>query len=72
MATALEKPYFVTQESKKHLERFNFDTTLNQIKQSNKGKHPPENTKAKDQRKMLTMGMNIHFWCIIEWLLSTH
>lgn len=53
MAMALEKAGFVTQESENHLERFNSDTALNQIKQSNMGKRPPEKTEAIDQRKML-------------------
>ncbi len=47
------KKAVVTQECGNHQERFNFDTTLNQIKQSNKGKRPPEKTEAMDQRKML-------------------
>lgn len=51
MAIALEKPGFVTQESGHDLERFNFDTTLNQIKQSHKGKRPPEQTEAIDQKE---------------------
>ena len=50
MAIALEKPGIVSQGSGNHLERFNFDTTLNQIKQSNKGKRPPEKPEATDQK----------------------
>lgn len=51
MAIAFEKPGFVTQESGNHPERFNFDSTLNQIKQSNKGERPPEKTEATDQKE---------------------
>lgn len=48
---ALEKPGFATQEPGNHLERFNFQTTLNQIKK--KGKRPPGKNRDQTSKEMV-------------------